>query len=180
MLHARTLTSDEIETLRTLVTSKNTSVRTLKRAYIIWRSTQGVRVPAIAYELEMNESTVRLWIKRFNRNGLPGLLDLPRPGATKRYTDDMIATILQIAAMLPTELGLPFRNWTLNRLLDYLRGQGISARRSQLHNLLRAHNVAWHRKIKQVAQASSDATLALTAGLLLLKVMGPVLGNVLT
>lgn len=179
MLHARTLTPDEIETLRKLVTSGPTSVRTLKRAYIIWRSTQGVHVPAIAQELGMNEGTVRLWIKRFNCDGLPGLLDLPRPGRKQKYTRDLIAHICKIAATLPADLGLPFKHWTLNRLLDYLREQGITARRSQLHNLLRANNVAWHQKLAKTAQRSNTTMFTIFSSSLLVGIFIPDFVNIM-
>jgi transposase len=172
MLRARPLTPHEIERLKVLVTDKRVSMRTLQRAYIIWRSSQGIHVPAIAQELGLDDSTVRLWIKRFNREGFAGLGDRPRSGAKKKYSDALVATICEVARTVPGALDLPFACWTLNRLQDYLRSRSIAVGRSQLHNILRKNHIDWRYKIEKLeSHARERAMLSLGSAIIILGII---------
>jgi transposase len=42
---------------------------------MLWYASQHKRVPRIAKRLALDERTVRLWLKRFNEQGLAGLED---------------------------------------------------------------------------------------------------------
>jgi transposase len=56
------------------------------RARMIELSWSGLRVPAIAAELDCSQKTVRCWLHRFNRSGLQGLEDLGGQGRKRRIT----------------------------------------------------------------------------------------------
>ncbi|WP_226599125.1 helix-turn-helix domain-containing protein [Streptomyces violascens] len=47
----------------------------------------GLRVPAIAVELNCRQKTARCWLHRFNRCGLQGLEDLGGQGRKRRITE---------------------------------------------------------------------------------------------
>src|SRR4051812_8640104 len=65
-LQVRSLTADELDTVRHLAHSRTAAARAVERARIIWFSHQGWRVPAIAREVGLDGDTVRLWLKRFD------------------------------------------------------------------------------------------------------------------
>ena len=77
MLRLRELTAEETAALKRLAHARTEAARAVERATIIWLASQGERVAAIARRLGLTEATVRLWLKRFNKEGLAGLADRP-------------------------------------------------------------------------------------------------------
>lgn len=143
-LRTRQFTDQEIRYFRELVGRDDAPLRMLQRAYIVWLSAQGKRVPAIAREVGVSEHTVRVWLTRFNQLGAEGLKDLPRPGAERKYTDDHVAEICRVASARPAMFGLAFRSWTLDRLVSFLHAErGITVKRSRLNEILRAAAIGW-------------------------------------
>lgn len=73
------MTAEEAAEVRRLASSRAEPARAVERA------------PAIAGELRVSEGAVRLWIKRFDERGLPGLGDLPRSSKPPVYTAGQVA-----------------------------------------------------------------------------------------
>ena len=53
----------------------------------------------ITQEVRLCQATVRAWLKRFNRQGLAGLQEAPRPGRPATYTP------AQVSEVIATSLG---------------------------------------------------------------------------
>jgi transposase len=143
-LQARELTADEEASVRRLAQSRTEPARAVERARIIWLAHQGWRVPAIAAELRLTEATVRLWLKRFNAQGLDGLRDQPRAGRPPTYTPEEVGEVIALALTDPRSLDLPFASWTLDRLAAYLQeAKGIAIKRTRIDELLLAEGLRW-------------------------------------
>ncbi|MGI5135387.1 helix-turn-helix domain-containing protein [Streptomyces sp. CA-106110] len=71
------------------------------RARMIEMSWSGLRVPAIASELGCSQKTVRCWLHRFNRSGLPGLEDLGGQGRKRRITEEERSRIISLVKTVP-------------------------------------------------------------------------------
>lgn len=146
-LHLRTLTDDEAQQIRQLAHARTAAARTVERAQIVWQSSQGKRVPAIAANLHLCQATVRLWLTRFNAHGVAGLTDGPRPGPPKTYTPEQVGDLLAAALTKPQDLGQPFACWTLDRLVAYLSEQkGIAMKRSRVNEILVAEGLRWRQQ----------------------------------
>ncbi|MDP9378938.1 MAG: helix-turn-helix domain-containing protein [Chloroflexota bacterium] len=144
MLRVREMTAEEAERIKRLANSRTEAARAVERAKIIWLSSRGERVPAIAKQLGIGEDTVRLWIKRFNEHSLAGLSDLPRSGAPPTYTAEQVGEVISASLTKPQDLGLPFAAWTLDRLEAYLGEQkGIAIKRSRISEILIAEGLRW-------------------------------------
>lgn len=91
-----------------------------KRIKIILLSDEGYCATDICPMVDIHPKTIRKWIKRFNEKGLKGLLDKPRGGAPRVFTDEQKKEIIKIALSHPKDLNLPFTNWSLSKLRDYL------------------------------------------------------------
>jgi transposase len=116
----------------------------VERAQMIWSACQGEGVPAIAQRLSLDERTVRLWLKRFNQEGLAGLEDRPRSGRPVTYAPEVVGEILASALTDPQTLGQPFASWTIRRLQAYLNEEkSIPIGRSRLDELLLAEGLRW-------------------------------------
>lgn len=76
----------------------------------------GESITQIATALVVEHRTVRLWIRRFNVDGLTGLEDAGRPGRPTTFDAEAVATAMRS----PETLDQPFATWSLDRLMTYL------------------------------------------------------------
>jgi transposase len=82
--------------------------------------------------------TVELWIHRFQKEGLKGLREVPRPGRPSRINQRQIAEIQHIVrSSAPVEFGIDVDIWNSNVLSTYLRSLGIDLKPRQCRNLLK-------------------------------------------
>lgn len=84
---------------------------------------QGLTAPAIGRIVRENEETVRRWMKRYMAEGINGLMDMPRPGATPKMTPEYEHELLHVVRQRPRSLGQEFSMWTLQRLVNYMAEQ---------------------------------------------------------
>ncbi|MCS7220338.1 MAG: helix-turn-helix domain-containing protein [Anaerolineae bacterium] len=123
-IHVRGLREHEQKRLWEWAQHHN-NVNMWKRAHIILLSAQGYTVPQISLQVGLHPINVRKWIHRFNRYGLSGLQSGKSPGRPPRFTDEQKQTIIQLAQVSPSRLGLPFSRWSLQRLREYLIRSGV-------------------------------------------------------
>jgi transposase len=169
------MTSEEAEAIQHLAASRTECAGLVERAKIVWLSRQGQRVKGIAEALHIHAATVRLWLKRFNGQGLGGLADEPRPGCPRRYTAEQIGEVIATALTNPETLGQPFACWTLDRLERYLNEvKGIAIKRSRIGDVLLAEGLRWRKQetwfgervdpdFAEKRGSSADCTLRLPA-----------------
>jgi transposase len=143
-LKAREMTAQERQEIERLAHSRTEAARAVERARIVWYASQGMRVPAIASLLNISEKATRLWLKRFNEEGLAGLADEPRSGRPATYTPEEVGEVIALAITNPRTLGLPFASWTLDRLQAYLNEvKGIAIKRTRIDDLLVDEGLRW-------------------------------------
>jgi transposase len=146
-LSLRALTSEEEQALRTLAHSRTAQARLRDRARICWLAHHGQRVGAITRTVGVAQGTVRLWISRFNAEGLAGLRDRRRGGRPATYTAEQVGAVIAASLTDPQELGLPFGSWTLDRLTAYANEElGIPIQRSRIGELLVAEGLRWRKQ----------------------------------
>ena len=146
-LELRTLTEDERTTIDRLAHSRTAPARQVERAPILWHLQEGLSVPAVALRLHLHEQTARDWLKRFHKDGLAGLDDLPRPGKPPTYTPEQRAEVIALPLQNPQELDLPFACWTLDRLTAYLHEhKQIAIKRSRISEILIAEGLRWRQQ----------------------------------
>jgi transposase len=120
---------------------------TLRRSQILLASARGEHVPAIARALGLDEQTVRLWLRRFNADGMDGLTDAPRSGRPPVYTAAEVGEVIAASLTKPDDLGLPFGSWTLDRLTAYLHEEkGLAIGRSRIATLLQHEGLRWRQQ----------------------------------
>ncbi|MCA1626819.1 MAG: helix-turn-helix domain-containing protein [Acidobacteria bacterium] len=130
--------------LTKIARSRTASTRLVERARIILLASRGQRVPTIADELKLTQTTVRTWLTRFNADGLDGLADRKRSGRPATYTPEEVAEVVAASLTPPQKLGLPFGSWTMDRLAAYLNEEkAIAISRSRISELLIAEGLRW-------------------------------------
>lgn len=145
-LELRAPTRDERSALGHLAHSRTAPARAVERARIISRAHTGATAGEIAAACGVAPETVRRWIKRFNRDGVVGLEDRPRPGRKPTYSPEQVAEVIAAALTKPEALGLPFATWTLDRFVAHLaEAKGIAMKRTRLDEVLRDEVLRWRK-----------------------------------
>jgi transposase len=148
-MHVRGLTEEERAKIERLTRAQSAPVRLVSRARIIKRAADGLSVPSIAQELGVSEKMVRVWLTRFEQDGLAGLDDAPRSGRPRTYPEDLCSQVIALARGLPPKPAegpiSPTCHWTLDRLQEVLAQQGIPIKRSQIRRLLKAEHIKWQK-----------------------------------
>jgi transposase len=146
-LRVRALSDDEAEELARLARSRSLGAGLVRRAQMVQHAVQGgMSAPDIAARMGLCGATVRFWLKRFNERGLQGLEEDMRSGRPPTYTAEERSAVIEAALSRPTELGLPFASWTLDRLVAHLGEQGIGMRRSRISEVLLAEGLKWRQE----------------------------------
>ena len=144
VLRVRALTDEERLAIERLARSRKAATRLTERARIIWHSSRGEMVDAIAERMGTCAHTVRRWITRFNTSGLAGLDDASRSGRPTTSSPQEVAEVVALSLTDPQTLDLPFASWTLDRLAAYLNDvKGIAIKRSRISELLVAEGLRW-------------------------------------
>jgi transposase len=159
-LMVRALTAQEAEGLNRMAHSRTAPHRVVQRAQIVWASARGETVPAIARRVGLSALRVRVWIQRFNRDGLAGLRDAPRSGRPRRHDETARGTVMALARTKPRGLGLPFALWTLARLQQALQERhGLYVTPATIWKWLQAEGLVWKRQ-QSWFQVTVDAAFA--------------------
>jgi transposase len=87
---------------------------------ILLAAEQHLLAPQIATIVRKDEQTVRRWLKRYQAEGINGLVDAPRPGASAKVTPAYRERLLYLVRQRPRSLNRPFSLWTNQRLADVL------------------------------------------------------------
>jgi transposase len=148
MIQVRRLTDYEERVLQELASSRQPSQIAL-RAQVILLSNQKWSVPKISQHLGIHHHSVRTRIRRFNEQGLMGLVDRPRSGRPRVYGQDQRQTVRQLAKTDPASLGLPLRSWTLSALQHHLAESGLapSIGRETIRRILLSEEMAERRPV---------------------------------
>ena len=87
---------DRVE-LERLVRSRTAERRAVERARIVLAAGEGRSAAWIAEEVGCSERTVWKWRSRYERDGLAGLLDAPRPGRPLVHGPQTRAKLIALA-----------------------------------------------------------------------------------
>ena len=147
LAQVRDVTEEERQSIKRLAHSRTAATRTVERARVVHAALEGKQVEEIAAHLGLARATVYLWLHRFEAKGLSGLEDAPRGGRPPTYTREQVGTIVATALTDPQTLDLPFKSWSLDRLVTYLsEQQGITMKRSRLNEVLLTEGLRWRKQ----------------------------------
>jgi transposase len=131
-LRQRNRTEDERREVQRITRSHTLGAAFVRRAQIVVHAISGLKAEEIARRMNLCGNTVRYWINRFNARGLDGLEEDMRTGRPPTYLAERRTVVITAVPTRPTELGLPFACWTLDRLVTYLSDHDIAMRRSRI------------------------------------------------
>src|ERR1051326_6510720 len=119
-----------------------------QRAIAIRLLDLGQSPEAVSQVVMVSANTVWTWHRRYRDGGMVGLLDKPRSGRPSKADDAYIAELERLLDIDPTNLGLPFTIWTINRLRLYLAEQtNILLSYTRFRALLSREGYRWKEQI---------------------------------
>ena len=98
-------------------TTRDVRLRT-RTHIVLLAAEQRLVVPQIAVIVRTAEAPVRRWFTRYQADGIDGLADAPRPGASATIPRAYQERLLQLVRQRPRRLGLPYSLWTNQRRAD--------------------------------------------------------------
>ena len=134
------ISDEERRELERRVRAHTTAQRDLKRARVVLLAAEGVANRRIAREVGLAEEYVGMWRRRFEKDRLKGLEDLPRSGRPRTYGHDERLKIVAAATAERPEFD---SQWSHRLLADYLDDLGISA--SQVGRILAELDIKPHQ-----------------------------------
>lgn len=135
------ISAEDRRELERLVRSRTAQRRAVERARIVLAAAEGRSAARIAGEVGCSERTVWKWRCRFERDGLAGLMDAPRPGRPLVHGPQTRARLIALACTRPspTSAGLRRERWTHRELAE-----AVGMSESQAHEILRAAEIKPH------------------------------------
>lgn len=136
------------ELLKVKLRDKTVSARIYERYRVIDIAQQGFSVPEIAERSGMFVTSIYDWIGRFNEDGFTGFDDPPNPnGRPSSLSSKQLREMVNIALSRPSDLGLPYTNWSVAKLREYLIRHGLFPNYTDewIRRLLRREGVTLQR-----------------------------------
>jgi transposase len=133
------VTKAERQRLEHLVRAHKSPQRMVRRARVVLLAAEGWPSRRIAVEVGLSENSVGLWRRRFDKDRMAGLEDMPRSGRPRLYGHD---ERLKIVAAVTSERPEFESQWSHRLLADYLGDVGISA--SQVGRILAELDIKPH------------------------------------
>lgn len=157
-LYVRELEDSEWNELESMLEMQDGDVP-VQRLMIVLLSAQGQRVRDVSREVELHPINVRKWIHRFNAEGMDGLRSGKSPGRPPVFNDSQRDQIVTLANSDPRKMGLPFSQWSLQRMRKYLVDNKMVEQISveTVRQVLRAHGVR-HRMLSGWSKESKART----------------------
>jgi transposase len=144
MIHARQPTPEELQELQRM--RRQEVGRVSQRAHMVLLSLERHSVPEIAQWFETCRATVRFWIKRYNREGPPGLYDEPRSGRPSLAGAGVKSKLQELLQHDPQQEGYLATFWTVAMLLVVLARQvQVALSASTLRGVLHRLGLRWRR-----------------------------------
>jgi len=115
------LSGEDLLELQRLIRAPSTSAGLYRRSLLIWQLAAGYSIKDAAQIANLHYTNAHKWVKRFQSEGLPGLLDRKRPGRPRIHGGEMEELVIKTATSRPPDLGLGFTTWSLAKLEQHLR-----------------------------------------------------------
>jgi transposase len=154
------LSNEAIQELDELYrTTKDVRVRT-RAQMVLLSGEQGWVADEIAVLVRQNDQTVRLWLKRYQAEGIAGLYDDPRSGAPGKVNQSYKEKLIQTVRQRPRSLGLPYSLWTSQRLADYMAEEtGIRVHEKTVRHHLKAEEIVLSRPQHKISSPDPEYQL---------------------
>src|SRR6266704_1837290 len=112
--------------------------RVFRRAQAVREVVKGQRLQTVSDALQFTYSALRKWVYRFANQGVPGLVDRPRPGRPPKLTGELEKHLNRLVDQDPLEHGSIYSQWSCRELATVLaRETGVELGRESVRGVLK-------------------------------------------
>ncbi|WP_218814168.1 IS630 family transposase [Rickettsiella endosymbiont of Dermanyssus gallinae] len=129
-----------------------------ERASYVLLSHAGKSVSEIANHVSRNEHTIRLWLKRYIREGISGLETRNKSGRPATKAPLLEAQLLELLDKTPQVHGYQEAGWQINLLRDWFEKRGLSVCENTLVKSLNKLGFVYKRFSKTVPKNTLSAS----------------------
>ena len=140
------LSESDKEALSRLTRKRNASIGT--RAFFILLNGEGKTAPKIAKQTGYSAQTVRVWIKKYQSEGINGLFHKSPPGRSALKSNAVKRVLNDRLESTPSEYGYEDGHWTTALLVDYFSRQSLLVSRKTVERALHAEGWRYKRLSK--------------------------------
>ena len=150
---------------------KTTNDRRLRdRCQAIVMAHRGRKHKTIAQDLGVHRTTVRLWLKQYDEQGVEGIQIHWGPRQRGRIPETLAPTIQEWVKAGPQGCGLDRANWTYEELATYLyQSMGIAVKRTAMRVFCQRHDIRPYRPTYRYLRGNAEKQQAARADLTALK-----------
>lgn len=135
------VTPEDRAELERIVRAQTSERRMAERARIVLCAAEGFSAAQIGERVGCSDRTAKKWRRRYEREGMEGLRDLPRSGRPLTHGPEVRARLIAKACTRPepTDSGQRRERWTYREL-----GEAVGMSDSQAHAILAAASIKPH------------------------------------
>ena len=141
-----TLSERDKKALLRLKRTRGSNIGT--RAFFVLLSDEGKTPPKIAKQTGYSTQTVRVWIKKYQAQGIAGLFHKKSPGRPPVKSDAIKVELDTLLENNPFDYGYQDAHWTTALLVDYFSNQDLIVSRRTVERALRANGWRYKRLSK--------------------------------
>jgi transposase len=125
-LQLRTVLRSERRGLDRKLKDLSLSVRVHQRYRVIDQVSKGRTIREAADRVGCHFTVAYDWVHRFNESGFASFEQVANPkGRPAILRAEQLRDLVDVALSSPAERGLPFSNWSVPKLAEYCRSQGL-------------------------------------------------------
>jgi transposase len=118
----------------------------------------GLSSTEVSKLLKISDFAVRQYLHRFNKFGLEGLKDLPKPIKEPKLSKEQLNKVDEIFGKCPRESGLDFNNWTIPLLTQWIKDTfNIEYSESNVYKIVEKLNYSKIRPRKRDKRVNQQA-----------------------
>ena len=130
------------------IAKRTRDARLVNRARMVLLSNQRKKLSEIGTLLDTAPTTVAIWIRRYEAEGIDGLYDRPRPGGPRKADEAYAERLIDLVETAPQKVdsGCPWGVWTVERLRARMEHEQFPAVSDDtVRRVLHAHGFAFLR-----------------------------------
>lgn len=128
------------------------------RLYAVYQVSTGKKPQDLEDVYNASFKSINNWVHRFNKEGLPGLLDKQIPGRKPKLTEIEKEKIKRVVLEdLPEKHGYNSATWTGPMLIDYIGKKfGINYKKAQIYKILAKMNLTYQKSKGIYPEANNE------------------------
>jgi transposase len=128
-----------------------------RRARGVLMFAEGKRYSYICKALDVSKEALRLWLRSYERSGIAGLVEQPKPGRPRVKSKQIAEAVEEIIHRPPTDFGFDRSTWSLEAMVEYVfKSRAVQVGMQTVRDVLYEMGYRWRRAKHSVTSPDPD------------------------